>query len=86
MVDTTNAGLCLLCRDHILTRGDIVVKCHSTAEEKLIAAILDKFGDGAKSTCPDEKLKVVVKDNFTVVSCFYFAFFRGVGIFFLFLL
>lgn len=48
-------------RDHIFTREGIGAKCDLTTAEKLIAAILDRFG--AKGTCPDDKFQVRVKDQ-----------------------
>ena len=49
---------------HILTKGDITIKCHPTAcEKKLIVAILDKLGV-VKQTCPDEKFKIRSKATF----------------------
>ena len=59
-------------KDHILTRGGIVAKYHSTLGEKLIAAILDKLG--ARQTCPDDKFKVRVKALFTFSGIFSFTF------------
>ena len=54
------------------TRGGTVAKCHSTAEENLKTAIMDKLE--GKHTCPDETFKVMVKGHFTFVSCLRFFF------------
>ena len=56
--------------DYILTGGDIATKCHSTKGKNLIAAILDKLGEGHYKHAPDDKFKVMVKDQFTLSLIF----------------
>lgn len=48
--------------DHILTRGSILAKCHSTAWENLIAAILDKLGQNKHAR--------MIYDGFSIIAFF----------------
>ena len=51
-----------------------MVKCHSTAGGKLIAAVLDKLGV-AKQICPDESSRSGSKSRRSLHPCLFFMFF-----------
>ena len=52
---------------HIVIRGGVVAKCHSTTGNQLKA---DKLGGQTKQS-PDKKFKVMVKGHFSFVSFFH---------------